>query len=68
MKCKSNDKVVQSFMKSHPMNSVFVLEAVTRYAKDVVVNKHDFVKEMSHSIISGELWVEIAENWLKNNK
>lgn len=46
-----------------PLSVVFILEAIDRYSKEILIDKEAFRKAMANSIISSDLWIEIAENW-----
>lgn len=56
------EKVIQ-FMSVHPINQLFVLEAISRYAKQCTDNEAELVNAMKNSMISGEAWVKSAKNW-----
>ena len=65
MKQTNNIEKVVQFMNSNPMNQLFVLESVSRYAKQVVENKEQLLEAMKDSMVSGEAWIKSAENWNK---
>ena len=51
------------FMKDTPLHKVFVMEAISKYANDVIEHKDEFIEAMHNHIVSGEAWVRIAEEW-----
>ena len=63
----TNTEKVFQFMSAHPMNQIFVLEAINRYAKQCADNEAELVKAMKHSMISGEAWVRSAKSWHQDN-
>jgi len=65
---KTNTQTINSYLKEHPINQVFLIEAVNRYAKQITENKESVIKSMESSFVSGECWVEAAESWIKHNK
>jgi len=67
MKRLSNVQNVTKYMESHPMNQLFILESVTRYAKQVVDNKEKLVEAMKDGMVDGNAWVTAAETWLSNH-
>jgi hypothetical protein len=63
---KSNVEQVTEYMEfGSALNQAFVMEALDRYAKQVVEAKDKVIESMKNSFISGEAWVQSAENWLK---
>ena len=47
-----------------PMNQAFLLEALRRYAKEVVENKEALREAMKNSMIHPDAWISSAESWL----
>jgi hypothetical protein len=62
-----NIEKVNKFMMTNPINQVFVLEAISRYAKQCADNEVDLIESMKHSMISGEAWVRSAKAWNQIN-
>lgn len=50
-------------MNDHPLNQALVMEAVSRYASSVIVNKEKMIEQMRDSFINGEAWVLSAKSW-----
>ena len=66
---KTNLQKVTEFMEiGLGTNQAFTLEAIDRYAKQIIANKEKVIKEMDKSFISGGAWVQSAEMWVKINK
>ena len=65
---KTNTQIVNSYIKQSPINQVFLIEAINRYAKQITENREEVIKMMESGFISGECWVEAAESWIKHNK
>ena len=60
---------VTNFMRYiQPISSLFVLEAIGRYADQVLENKEQLKEEMKMHIIQPELWIQIAEDWKEMEK
>ena len=60
----TNIQRITQYMKQHPLNQAFVIEAMGRYAKAVVADKVRLVESMQNSPVSGEAWVASAETWV----
>mgnify|MGYP006267556279 CR=1 FL=1 len=63
----TNTEKVFQFMSAHPMNQLFVLEAINRYAKQCADNEQKLIEAMKHSMISGHAWVKSAKDWNEIN-
>jgi hypothetical protein len=61
---KSNIENVTDYMNSHPMNQLFIIEATSRYAQQVVDNKEKLLEAMKDGMVDGNTWVKSAEMWL----
>lgn len=61
----SNTDVVEFYMTfGSPMNQLFVMEAIQRYAKDVVKHQEGLRESMKNHPIEPNAWIESAEVWL----
>jgi hypothetical protein len=59
------EKVVEYMENGSSMNQAFAITALDRFAKQVVDNKEQVLKQMDNTFISGEAWVQSAQDWLK---
>ena len=67
-KPKTNVEIVEMFMThGSPMNQMFVIEAINRYAEQLIKNKEQVIKEMNSSWINGQSWVGCAEQWINHD-
>ena len=67
-KQKTNVQIVEMFMtEGTPMNQMFVIEAVNRYAEQLIKNKEQVIKEMDSSWVNGRSWVGCAEQWISHD-
>ena len=67
-KRKSNVEVISMFMtQGSPMNQAFVIEAINRYAEQLIKNKEQVIKEMNSGWVNGEVWVGCAEQWINHD-
>lgn len=46
-----------------PMNQAFVMEAISRYAKEVKQNTQAIRDGMKHSFINPNAWIACAHDW-----
>lgn len=60
---KTNIQRITQYMNDHPLNQALVMEAVSRYASSVIVNKEKMIEQMRDSFINGEAWVSSAKSW-----
>ena len=66
---RTNIEQVTDYMEyGSPLNQAFVMEAIQRYAQECVDKRECLIAQMKMSFVSGEAWVECAENWLKRGK
>ena len=65
---RSNIENVTDYMNSHPMNQLFIIEATSRYAKQVVDNKEKLLEAMKDSMIDGNAWVQSAQTWIDKHQ
>jgi hypothetical protein len=49
------------------INQAFVMEAISRYAKDVIKNDTLIRRTMANSPIHPEAWIEAAKQWQQQN-
>lgn len=64
MKNKSTVAKITEYMElGHPLNQAFVIEAVSRYAKQITDNKEQVRQDMANTFINGDAWVQCAEQW-----
>lgn len=49
------------FSRVGPLMQLFMLEAMTRYAVNVVADKENVIRDMDKGMISGHSWVRAAE-------
>lgn len=65
---KTNVEAVTEYMKLFsPMNQVFVIDAVTKMAEQVVKNEDEVRKAMQGSIVHPDAWIGAAKQWLEQN-
>jgi len=65
----TNADFVRDFMiYGSPMQQVWLIEAVCKYAEQCVENKDEMIALMQYGLISGESWVAAAEEWQKRWK
>ena len=62
---KTNIEKVTEYMEQSPLNQVFVMQAIDKYAKQVSDDKEEIIKQMERSIIDGQAWVNCANDWEK---
>ena len=65
---KTNHRIVKEFLSKHPVNQVFVIEAISRYATSIVENEVALRKSMENSIIHPDAWINAAKDWIEINK
>jgi hypothetical protein len=66
MKNKTNVQIVTSYMNTgSPLNQVFVIEAITKYAEQVRNQRLTVIDSMKNTFVSGEAWVQCADEWAK---
>ena len=46
----------------HPLLHAFVIEAILRYAEQIVENREQVIADMANSLVHGPAWVACAEN------
>ena len=68
MKIKTNIKRVTEFMLTSPIHLIFLIEAVSRYAKLINENTESVKKEMEKSFVNPESWIAAAKTWENINK
>lgn len=61
------ERIVDFMERGNPLNQVFVIEALDRYAKEILANKEKVIEENQHSIIHPNSWIKCAEGWQKRN-
>ena len=62
----TNLEVVTEYMEfGSPLKQGFVIEALTRYAKQVTSNPDAVRKGMKDAFINAEAWIQCAEEWMK---
>ena len=67
-KQKTNVQIVEMFMtEGTPMNQMFVIEAINRYAEQLIKNKEQVIKEMDSGWVNGQSWVGCAEQWISHD-
>lgn len=65
---KTNVEKVTDFMEfGNPMKQVFVIEAISRYAKEVQNNRVTLKTQMKDSLIHPDAWIACADEWVKQN-
>lgn len=57
------DKVVDYMTFGSPMRQIFVMEALRRYATDILADKDATRKQCEKTFINGDALIEVAENW-----
>lgn len=61
---KTNVEKVTEFMEfGSSIRQAFVMEAINRYAKEVVNNAPQIREGMKHSFISPDAWIAAAAEW-----
>jgi hypothetical protein len=62
----TNVEVLNEFMEfGSPLRQGFVVEALTRYAKQVTSNPDAVRAGMKDAFISADAWIQCAEDWMK---
>ncbi len=60
----TNTARVAAFMDyGSPINQMFVIEAICKYANQVLDNEQKVLENMAKGFISGEAWVQCAKDW-----
>jgi hypothetical protein len=68
-KRKSNVEIITEFIEfGSPLNQAFVIEAVNRYAKELLENEAAYMRAMEGHIIHPSAWLGCARDWQKANK
>jgi hypothetical protein len=63
---KTNLEVVTEFMEwGSALNQAFVIEALTRYAKQITSNPDEVRKAMANSPLHPESWIKCASDWME---
>ena len=61
---KTNVEIVTEFMEcGSPMNQAFAIEALSRYAKEVITNAEQIRASMKNSFIEPNAWIACAADW-----
>lgn len=55
-------------MEQHPLNQAFVIEAMGRYAGQIVEHKQEVMESMKNSFIEPAAWIGCAEKWQKTEE
>lgn len=53
---------LEKFIKKHPLNIAFVVEATTRYADELLKNEQTFREENKNGFIDSDKWIQIAKD------
>lgn len=62
---KSNVRKVTDFMElGSPLRQAFVMEAISRYAKECKANEQALRQQMEGGFVPAEGWLKCAEDWL----
>ena len=62
-----NVQLVQQYMsQGSPMHQLFAIEAVNRYAQQIIDNKERVIQQMNSGWIDGNSWVQSAEQWINH--
>ena len=60
----NNTEFVTQFMTwGSPMNQVWLMEAASKYAEQLVENEAEVLKGMEGGFIHGPAWIECAKKW-----
>jgi hypothetical protein len=60
---------ITKFMKYYsPISTVFIVEAISRYADEVIQASEVLKKDMQRHIINPNLWIKIAKDWKEAEK
>jgi malonyl CoA-acyl carrier protein transacylase len=59
----NNPKLKKLIQESNdnPFISAFIIQAVDRYANEVLADKEETKRQMANSIVSPLLWISVAE-------
>lgn len=61
---QTNIERVTDYMQfGSPMKQAFVIEAISRYAKEIADNQKAVLEGMKHSLISPQAWITCAKEW-----
>lgn len=52
---------INKWMSSHPLRSAFVIEALHKYADNLIENEAQVKQDMTKGFIDGESWISIAK-------
>jgi hypothetical protein len=64
MENKTNTQRVTEYMDfGSPLKQAFVIEAISRYANEVVKNQKEIHSGMKHSFVSPDAWIACAKDW-----
>jgi len=62
----TNVKLMNDYMDyGSPMNQAFVIQAMNEFAKVVISQKKQLIKQMEHSAFNPHAWIKCAEDWQK---
>lgn len=59
------EQIEQLLTWGHPLLHAFVIEAILRYAEQIVENREQVIADMANSIVHGPAWVGCAEEAIK---
>jgi hypothetical protein len=71
MKHVTNIKLVTDYMNHCPtgaLGQAFVIEAITRYAKQTTTHTETVRAQMKDGLIRADAWIRTAEAWLEHLK
>ena len=52
---------IMEFSKAGPMSQPFIMEAIRKYAEQIIDNEEQIIEQMQTSFICGESWVKTAK-------
>lgn len=61
------ERVTRFMDYGSPMNQLFVIESINRYAKQIIKNPKTVRKGMKNSPINSNAWIAAAAEWLRQN-
>lgn len=57
-------QAVKAFMEySQPVSGMFVIEAINKFAEQVLENQDQLREDMKNHIIAPDYWISIAKAW-----
>jgi len=59
-KTNKMNKKIKELSECHPLADLFIMESISRHAREVIENKEEIIKDNERSIVCPKAWVDCA--------